>query len=51
MNIWDSAIEDFGPDGVDGGKCGKFVLLPLNWKGDIPTGYTPLRSSSCKFRV
>jgi hypothetical protein len=48
--VWDSAIEDFGPGGVDKGQGGKFVMLPPGWKGDVPAGYTPLYSSSYVFQ-
>jgi hypothetical protein len=51
MNVWDSAIEDFGPDGADSGKGGKFLLLPPAWNTEVPGGYTPLRSSSYEFHV
>lgn len=51
MNIWDAPIEDFGPDGADGGRGGRFVLLPPGSTGDAPAGYTPLASSSYEFRL
>lgn len=46
FNIWDSAIEDFGPAGIDKGKGGRFVVTPPNWKGIIPKGYQKLKSTS-----
>jgi hypothetical protein len=49
FNVWDSAIEDFGPDGADAGKGGKFVLLPPGWQGEVPAGYT--RTAEQQLRV
>jgi hypothetical protein len=51
MNIWDSPIEDFGPDGADAGKGGKFVLMPPGSTDSAPAGYTPLQSSSYEFHL
>jgi hypothetical protein len=51
MNIWDSAIEDFGPDGVDAGKGGTFVLMPPGSTDSAPSGSTPLQSSSYEFHL
>jgi hypothetical protein len=50
FNVWDSAIEDFGPGGIDDGKGGKYVLLPPGWKGDLPSSHTSLQSSSYVFQ-
>jgi hypothetical protein len=51
LNIWDSAIEDFGPDGADAGKGGKFVLMPPGSTDSAPDGYTALQSSSYEFHL
>ncbi len=51
LDIWDSAIEDFGPDGVDSGKGGKFVLMPPGSTDTAPAGYTALQSSSYGFHL
>ncbi|HET9270923.1 MAG TPA: DUF1214 domain-containing protein [Vicinamibacterales bacterium] len=51
MNIWDEPIEDFGPDGVDAGKGGKFVLLPPGSTDGAPAGYTSVQSSSYEFHL
>jgi hypothetical protein len=48
-NVWDSAYEDFGPEGLDQGKGGKYVLLPPGWKGTVPAGYTAIQSSSYSY--
>ena len=37
-----AALEDVGPAGVDRGKGGKYLILPPDFKGDVPTGYIAL---------
>lgn len=39
MDAWQRAIQDVGGAGFDKGKGGKYLLLPPNYKGKIPTGY------------
>src|SRR5262245_43732639 len=39
-----SPLADVGPQGEDLGKGGKYLLLPPDYKGDVPKGYIPLRS-------
>lgn len=51
MNVWDSAIGDLGPDGIDGGKGGRFVLLLPDCDGQLPDGHTPLPCSSYEFHL
>lgn len=51
LNIWDSAIEDFGPGGVDAGKGGRFVLMPPGSTDSAPAGHTALQSSSYAFQL
>jgi hypothetical protein len=46
MNLWQTAIEDVGPAGVDEGKGGRCLILPPGFHGDIPPGYLPLRSDT-----
>ena len=29
MDVWQAALEDVGPAGVDKGNCGKYLILPL----------------------
>jgi len=42
LDVWDSAIEDFGPAGIDKGKGGKFLLIPPDYQGKVPAGYTEI---------
>jgi hypothetical protein len=41
---WFQYVTDFGRVGPDKNKGGKFLLLPPDYKGDIPDGYFVLRS-------
>ncbi len=42
FDVWDGAIEDFGPAGIDKGKGGKFLLTPPDYRGEVPDGYTQI---------
>ena len=44
VDHWQWAIADVGPIGMDKGKGGKYLLLPPDYKGDIPEGYLVLHS-------
>ncbi|MPR13497.1 DUF1254 domain-containing protein [Microvirga tunisiensis] len=46
MTLWQVALEDVGLLGVDKGAGGKFVIVPPDYKGTIPTGYTVLPSDT-----
>jgi len=52
---WFRFVTDIGPLGPDKGNGGKFLLLPPDYKGDIPEGYFVLPSRTfgnwCFFRV
>jgi hypothetical protein len=52
---WFRFVTDIGPLGPDKGNGGKFLLLPPDYKGDIPDGYFVLHSRTyghwCFFRV
>jgi hypothetical protein len=43
-DCWQTAIEDVGPAGVDKGKGGKYLILPPNYEGNVPSGYIALHS-------
>jgi hypothetical protein len=46
-NVWQVPLEDVGPEGVDKGKGGKFLILPPGYKDKvIPKGYTALSSET-----
>lgn len=46
MDSWQSPLEEVGPAGVDKGKGGKYLVLPPNYKGEIPAGYIALPSKN-----
>ena len=45
-NAWFRYLQDIGPLGPDKGKGGKFLVLPPDYKGDIPEGYFVVRSNT-----
>jgi hypothetical protein len=47
MNLWQSAIEDIGPGGVDKGKGGKYAILPPGYDvTKLPKGYIAMSSDT-----
>lgn len=42
VNLWQMPLEDAGLLGVDKGQGVKFVMLPPDFQGEVPAGYTPL---------
>src|ERR1700758_1486653 len=38
MDVWQSALEDVGPAGVDKGRGGKYLILPPGYKDQVPAG-------------
>jgi hypothetical protein len=46
VDAWDAPMADIGPAGEDQGKGGKYLLLPPDFKGELPTGYFTLRFST-----
>ncbi|HEY4202075.1 MAG TPA: DUF1254 domain-containing protein [Devosiaceae bacterium] len=44
VDAWEVPLADVGPQGEDGGKGGKFLLLPPGFGGAVPAGYLPLPS-------
>lgn len=49
VDAWQFTIADVGPAGMDKGQGGKFLLIPPDYKDDIPEGY--LQVNSPNFRV
>ena len=43
MDAWQAPLADVGPAGDDQGKGGKYLLMPPDFKGEVPAGYFPLR--------
>jgi len=46
MDVWQCALEDVGPAGVDKGKGGKYLILPPGYKANAPAGYIPMPSDT-----
>jgi len=45
-DMWDVPLNIVGPGGDDQGKGGKFVILPPDFNGTVPTGDIAVRSST-----
>jgi hypothetical protein len=45
-DFWFHYVGDVGNAGPDKGKGGKFLLLPPDYKGDVPQGYFVMRSKT-----
>ena len=45
-DFWYRWVADVGITGEDQGKGGKYLVLPPEFKGDIPSGYTVLRPNT-----
>ena len=43
LDAWQVPLADIGPNGDDEGKGGKYLLLPPDFKGNIPAGYFVVR--------
>ena len=51
-DFWQRSISDVGLPGPDGGKGGKFLILPPGYKGDVPqTGYYVLQGTMNNYNV
>ncbi|WP_168270510.1 DUF1254 domain-containing protein [Rhizobium leguminosarum] len=46
MDVWQAALEDVGPAGVDKGAGGKYLVLPPGYSQTPPEGYIVLPSST-----
>jgi hypothetical protein len=46
VDVWQAALEDVGPAGVDKGKGGKILILPPGYKDKAPEGYIALPSET-----
>jgi hypothetical protein len=45
-DAWQAAVVEVGPTGDDEGKGGKYLIIPPDFKGDVPVGYLPVRSAT-----
>lgn len=48
LDSWHKPIVDVGPDGVDAGKGGKYLLIGPDFNGDIPAGYIVVKQDTYK---
>jgi hypothetical protein len=46
VDVWQAALEDVGPAGVDSGQGGKILILPPGYNGKAPEGYIALPSET-----
>ena len=46
LDAWQVPLTDIGRTGEDRGKGGKYLLLPPDFKGDMPAGYISVRSQT-----
>jgi len=46
MDVWQCALEDVGPAGVDQGQGGKYLILPPGYQDQVPAGYIPMPSDT-----
>ena len=46
MDVWQCALEDVGPAGVDKGRGAKYLILPPGYKEPLPAGYVPMPSDT-----
>jgi hypothetical protein len=49
VDAWQVTVADVGPAGEDKGKGGKYLVLPADYKGEVPTGYIPVRTSTSNY--
>jgi len=45
-DMWDVPLTIVGPGGQDKGQGAKYLILPPNYKGDVPAGYIPVRQQT-----
>ena len=46
MDSWQTPLEDVGPAGADKGKGGKYLIVPPDYRSNLPAGYIVLGSST-----
>ena len=46
VTFWQASIEDVGPEGLDKGRGGKYLMLPPGYKDPTPSGYFALQSDT-----
>lgn len=46
VGAWQVSIADVGPTGADKGAGGKYLVLPPDYKGEVPVGYLVVHADS-----
>jgi hypothetical protein len=46
VTLWQASLEDVGPEGLDKGKGGRYLILPPDHKDRPPAGYNALQSDT-----
>lgn len=46
VTFWQASLEDVGPEGLDRGNGGRYLILPPDYKGPTPAGYYALPSDT-----
>jgi len=46
VTLWQASLEDVGPEGLDKGQGGKYLILPPGYEEKPPAGYYVLRSDT-----
>jgi len=46
VTLWQASLEDVGPEGLDRGNGGRYLILPPDYKGATPAGYYALPSDT-----
>lgn len=44
--MWDVPLEIVGSGGEDKGQGGRYLILPPDFKGNVPAGYFPVRQQT-----
>ena len=48
-DAWWEPLSDLGVAGPDEGKGGKYLVLPADYDGEVPSGYIPVRSRTSNY--
>ncbi len=43
-DAWEAPLAEMGPEGDDQGNGGRYLLIPPDFKGEVPKGHYPVRS-------
>jgi hypothetical protein len=46
LDAWQRPLADVGPDGVDGGRGAKYLLIASDYRGPVPDGFIPVTQTT-----